>query len=51
MFNSSILEVAIGVVMLYAVLSMLVSAIREGIEAILKTRASYLERAIRELLN
>ncbi len=51
MLNSSILEVAIGIVMLYAILSMLVSTIREGIEALLKTRASYLERTIRELLD
>ncbi|SDH32632.1 hypothetical protein [Chitinophaga filiformis] len=51
MFNSVILEVAIGIIFLFGLVSMICSAIREGIEAITKTRAAYLERGIRELLH
>ena len=51
MFNSVILEVAIGIIFVYGLVSMICSAIREGIEAITKTRAAYLERGIRELLH
>ncbi len=51
MFGSAILDVAIGIVFIYIILSMMCSAIREGIEAWLKTRAAYLERGIRELLS
>jgi hypothetical protein len=50
MFNSEILEVAIGVVFVFVLVSTIAAAIREGIEAWLKTRASYLEYGIRELL-
>src|SRR4051794_5082858 len=50
MFGSEILEVAIGIVFVFVLVSTLASAIREGIEAWLKTRASYLEFGIRELL-
>ena len=51
MFGSSILEVAIGVVFVFILVSIICSAIREGIEAWLKTRAAYLEYGIRELLH
>jgi hypothetical protein len=51
MFGSAILDVAIGIVFIYIVLSLMCSTIREGIEAWLKTRAAYLERGIRELLS
>jgi hypothetical protein len=51
MFGSDILEVAIGTIFIYVVVSMLCSAIREGIESWLKTRAAYLEWGIRELLH
>jgi hypothetical protein len=51
MFNSAILEVAIGIVFIYLMLSILCTALREGIEGFLKTRASYLEYGIRELLH
>lgn len=51
MFGSAILDVAIGIVFIYIILSMMCSTIREGIEAWLKTRAAYLERGIRELLS
>ncbi|WP_152562603.1 hypothetical protein [Caballeronia grimmiae] len=50
MFNSAILEVAIGIVFLYVLLSLMCTALREGLEGYLKTRASYLENGIRELL-
>lgn len=50
MFGSEILDVAIGLVFVYLVVSVLCSAIREGIESWLKTRAAYLEHGIRQLL-
>jgi hypothetical protein len=45
------LEVAIGLVFVFLLVSIICSAIREGIEARLKSRAAYLERGIRELLH
>jgi hypothetical protein len=45
------LEVAIGLIFVFLLVSIICSAIREGIEARLKTRAAYLERGIRELLH
>jgi len=51
MFDSGILEVAIGVAFVFLLVSTVCSALREGIEALLKTRAVYLEYAIRELLH
>ncbi len=51
MFGSEILEVAIGIIFIYFLVSIICSAIREGIEALLKTRAAYLEYGIRELLH
>lgn len=50
MFGSQILDVAIGLIFVYLVVSVLCSAIREGIESWLKTRAAYLEHGIRQLL-
>ena len=50
MFGSGILEVAIGILFVYLLVSLLCSALREGIEAWTRTRAAYLERGIRELL-
>lgn len=51
MFNSSVLDVALGVALVFLLVSTVCSAAREGVEAYLKTRASYLEYAIRELLD
>jgi hypothetical protein len=51
MFDSQILDVAIGIVFIYLLVSAMCSAILEGIESRLKTRAAYLEYGIRELLN
>jgi hypothetical protein len=50
MFGSEILEVAIGLSLIYALLASICSLLRERAEAVLKTRAVDLERGIRELL-
>jgi hypothetical protein len=51
MFGSEILEVAIGVIFMFLLVSVICSAIREGIESWLKSRAAFLEYGIRELLH
>src|SRR5688572_25336322 len=51
MFGSAMLEVAIGIIFIFILVSLICSAVREGIEAWLKTRAAYLEHGIREILN
>lgn len=51
MLGSQILEVAIGIVFVYLLVSVICSAVREGLETFLKKRAVYLERGIRELLH
>lgn len=50
MFGSDILDVAIGLALVFLLLSLIATAIREGIESVFKTRALYLERGIREML-
>jgi hypothetical protein len=50
MFGSKILDVAIGLIFVYIIVSVLCTAVREGIEAWMKTRAAYLEHGIRLLL-
>jgi hypothetical protein len=50
MFGLEIIEAAIGLSLVYLLLASICSAMREGIEALQKTRAVDLERAIRELL-
>lgn len=45
------LDVGIGLIVVFLLVSTVCSALREGIEAMLKTRAAYLERGIRELLD
>jgi len=50
MFNTTILDVAIGMIFIYLLLSLLCSAANEMIEHVLKNRARDLERGIRELL-
>lgn len=50
MFNSGILDVAIGLVFIFLLLSLICSAINEMIEACLKMRATDLEKGIREFL-
>jgi hypothetical protein len=49
MLGSQVLEVAIGLVLMYLLLSLICSSIREAIEAGQKARALDLERGIREL--
>ena len=51
MFDSGILDVAIGLTLIFLMLSLVASAIREGAEAIVKSRAVELERGIRTLLD
>jgi len=51
MFDTSILEVAIGLIFVYLLLSLICSAGNEIIESVLKNRATDLERGIRELFN
>src|SRR5579862_8045795 len=51
MFGSEILEVAVGMVFIYLLLSLICSAVNELIERQLKNRAKDLEGGLRELLN
>lgn len=50
MLGSDILEVAIGLVLLYSLLAMLVTTLRETIEALIRSRGRNLERAMQEML-
>lgn len=50
LFGSTLLEVAIGVVFVYLLVSLLCSAVNELLEAWLRYRARYLEQGIRQLL-
>ncbi|MCP4612473.1 MAG: hypothetical protein GY845_27560 [Planctomycetes bacterium] len=51
MFGSEMLEVAVGMMFIFLLLSLICSAISEVIDALLKMRAKDLEQGIRELLN
>lgn len=51
MFGSSILEVAIGVVFVYLFISLICSAINEGIASLVNKRGSNLFDAVKNLLN
>lgn len=51
MFGSNLLDVAIGMIFVYLLLSLICSAAHEIIEGWLKNRATDLERGIRELLD
>jgi hypothetical protein len=51
MFGLQMLDVAIGVIFVFVLVSLICSAVREGVETFLKTRAAYLEFGIRELLH
>ncbi|HXD31375.1 MAG TPA: hypothetical protein VN643_09670 [Pyrinomonadaceae bacterium] len=50
MFNSTILDVAIGLIFIFLLLSLMASAANELIEVILKKRAKHLEAGLLELL-
>ena len=51
MFGMQTLDVVIGISVVFFLFSLLVSAVREAFEALLKTRAVHLELGIRELLD
>ena len=51
MFGSAILDVLIGLVTIFLLLSLTATAIREAFETVFKARAVMLERGIRELLD
>lgn len=51
MFGLEILDVAIGIVVVYCLFSLLAASIREAFESVIKSRAVHLERGIRELLD
>jgi hypothetical protein len=51
MFGSKILDVAIGLILIYLMLSLVASAVREAAEGFVKSRAVELERGIRSLLD
>src|SRR4051794_37765914 len=50
MLGSDSLEVAIGMAFVFLSVSLICTAVREGLESLLKMRAMDLERGIRELL-
>jgi hypothetical protein len=49
MFGSAVLEVAIGLVLVYLLISIVLTSVSEAIEAMLKTRASDLEHALSQI--
>jgi hypothetical protein len=51
LFGSTVLEVALGLMFVYLLLSLLCSAVGEYIEAKLNSRAKFLHEGIRLLLN
>ncbi|NBO64508.1 MAG: hypothetical protein EBU88_06645 [Acidobacteria bacterium] len=51
MLDLRMIDVAIGIIFIYLLISVVCSAIRESIEALFNKRAAYLELAVRELLN
>jgi hypothetical protein len=51
MFGSQILEVAIGLILVFLLVSLILTAVRETLEAISKSRARNLEVALAELLD
>jgi len=51
MFGSIILDVGVGLVLIYLLLSLIASSIREGIAALFNTRAKILDDALHKLLD
>src|SRR4051812_24976840 len=51
MFNSGILDVAVGLIFVYLILSLISTGINEMIEIRIKMRAADLHRGIREMLH
>ena len=50
MFDSSVIDVGIGLVFVFLLLSTAVTAAKEGLEALYKRRGQYLEKGIKELV-
>lgn len=50
MFGSTVLDVGIGVILVFLLISFIATALREAIESWRKARAAYLEKGILELL-
>ncbi|MBX9750706.1 MAG: hypothetical protein K5Q68_14055 [Roseococcus sp.] len=50
MFGSEILEVAIGLILMFLLFSLIMAAARETVESVLKSRANNLQKALAELL-
>lgn len=51
MFGSEALDVGIGVILFFLIVSLISSAIREGIETIMRSRSRDLERGLREMFD
>jgi hypothetical protein len=51
MFNSSVLDVAIGLIFVYLLLGLMCTTVNEWLAQIFKTRAATLKEGIRQLLN
>jgi hypothetical protein len=51
MFGSDVLDVGIGMSLLFLLMSLIATAVREAIEGLMKTRAKDLEKGLREMLN
>ena len=51
MFNSTVLEVGIGLIFCFSAVSLIVSSINEGLASFLQLRGKYLLKSIRALLN
>jgi hypothetical protein len=50
-FGSTVLEVVVGLLFVFLLLSLVASAFQEAVQTVLKSRSAQLERGIRELLN
>lgn len=51
LFNSTVLDVAIGLVFVYLLLAILCTSANEWLAALTKSRAKFLEKGLKELLN
>jgi hypothetical protein len=51
MFGSDVLDVGIGMSLLFLMMSLIATAVREAIEGVMKSRATDLEKGLREMLN
>jgi hypothetical protein len=51
MFGSDILDVGIGMSLLFLMMSLIATALREAIEGYMKTRSTDLEKGLREMLD